>query len=516
MRGRSTAPKTALTLIAAFALGLVLHMVRAARADDHDGAVHDAGAVQGDDAAGRAPSGGSYTPRPSGHGGDKHDLQLGSRRARGVVRVPIDGTVDLGLAALLKRVFDKHGDAGVLLLDINTLGGRVDAAIQMRDALLASKAKTIAYVHPRAISAGALIALACDVIVVSPGASIGAATPIQIGSDGAQPVSEKMVSYFRTEMRTTAEAKGRRGDIAEAMVDASVEIAGLDPAGKLLTMDTDSALEFGIADARASDVAEALAAVGLSGVTPVDIHENWAEKLVRLVTDPVVSGFLMSIGTLGLMIELYAPGLSLPGAIGVLCLSLFFGGHLIVNLAGLEELILLALGVGLLALEVFVIPGFGAAGISGILCIMASLVLTTIGLPLGVLLQTGAWVEPLTRVAMALGITIVLMIVALRFLPRTRAMGGLILSSTLASNVTPDGPASFVSADETRFAGKVGVAESDLRPVGVARFGDARVDVISEGGYVRAGTRVRVLEVEGARIVVRALEGDGSSDEDIA
>jgi membrane-bound serine protease (ClpP class) len=200
----------------------------------------------------------------------------------------------------------------------------------------------------------------------------------------------------------------------------------------------------------------------------------------------------------------------------VLCLSLFFGGHLIVNLAGLEELILLALGVGLLALEVFVIPGFGAAGISGILCIMASLVLTTIGLPLNVLLQTGAWVEPLTRVAIALGVTIVLMIVALRFLPRTRAMSGLVLSSTLASNVTPEGPGSFVSADETRFAGQVGVAESDLRPVGVARFGDARVDVISEGGYVRAGTRLRVLEVEGARIVVRAIEEETSSDEDIA
>jgi membrane-bound serine protease (ClpP class) len=502
-------------VIAACALGLVLicqhdQVVRVAHADEREAGVRDGGAAEAANAAR------SYTPRPSGHGADKHDLALGARGARGVVRVPIDGTIDLGLAALLKRVFEKHGDAGVIVLDINTLGGRVDAAIQMRDALLASKAKTVAYVHPRAISAGALIALACDVIVVAPGGSIGAATPVQLGSDGAEPVSEKMVSYFRTEMRTTAEAKGRRGDIAEAMVDASVEIPGLDPAGKLLTMDTDSALEFGIADARASDLSEALAALGLAGVTPIAVQENWAEKLVRFVTDPVVSGFLMSIGTLGLMIELYAPGLSLPGAIGVLCLSLFFGGHLIVNLAGLEELILLALGVSLLALEVFVIPGFGAAGISGILCIMASLVLTTIGLPLGVLLQTGAWVEPLTRVAVALGVTVLLMIVALRFLPRTRAMSGLVLSSALASNVTPEGPSSFVSADETRFRGQEGVAESDLRPVGVARIGDARVDVISEGGYVRAGTRVRVLEVEGARIVVRALAEDGSSGEDIA
>jgi membrane-bound serine protease (ClpP class) len=447
---------------------------------------------------------GSYTPRPSGHGADAHDLALASRRAAGVVHVKLEGTIDLGLAALMKRVFEEHADAGVLLLDINTLGGRVDAAIQIRDALLASKAKTIAFVHPRAISAGALIALACDVIAVAPGGSIGAATPIQLGSDGAEPVAEKMVSYFRTEMRTTAEAKGRRGDIAEAMVDASVAIPGLDPAGKLLTMDTDTALEFGIAELRASDVGEVLAGVDLAGAVPTAVAQNWAEKLVRFLTDPVVSGFLMSIGTLGLMIELYAPGLGLPGALGVLCLSLFFGGHLIVNLAGLEELILLAVGCALLALEVFVIPGFGAAGIAGILCIVAALVLTTIGLPLGVLLQTGAWVEPLTRVALALGVTLVLMIVALRFLPRTRAMSGLVLSSTLASNVRPEGPTSFVSADETSMAGQLGVAVSDLRPVGVALFGERRVDVISEGGYVGAGSAVRVVEVEGARIVVRA------------
>jgi membrane-bound serine protease (ClpP class) len=131
-------------------------------------------------------------------------------------------------------------------------------------------------------------------------------------------------------------------------------------------------------------------------------------------------------------------------------------------------------------------------------------VLTTIGLPLDVLLQTGAWVEPMTRVAIAMGVTLVGLVVAAHYLPRTRAMSGLILQSSLASNTHAQGPDSFVSADESRFAGQVGVAESDLRPVGVARFGDERVDVISEGGYVAAGTRVRVLHVEGARIVVRA------------
>ncbi|MDB4976589.1 MAG: hypothetical protein JWN48_4930 [Myxococcaceae bacterium] len=457
--------------------------------------------------AGAPASNHSYVPRPSEFGKKKRDLDLSALRGAGVVRVPIEGTIDLGLAALIKRVFEKHGDAKVILLDINTLGGRVDAAIQIRDALLGSRAKTIAYVHPRAISAGALISLACDIILVAPGATIGAATPIQIGSDGAQPVAEKMVSYFRTEMRTTAEAKGRRGDIAEAMVDASVFIEGLDPADKLLTLDTDAALEFGIADARASDLHGALAAIGLPDAKVEHVPENWAEKLVRFLTDPVVSGLLMSLGSLGLLIELYHPGVALPGIIGVLCLSLFFGGHLIVNLAGLEELILLGVGVALLGLEVFVIPGFGVTGILGILLILASLVLTTIGLPLNVLLQTGAWVEPLTRVAIAMSFTLVGLIVAFTYLPRTRAMSGLVLSSSLASNTQAVGPDSFVASDETRFEGQLGVAESDLRPVGVARFGDRRVDVVSEGDYVAAGSRVRVLEVAGSRIVVRIESG---------
>lgn len=458
-----------------------------------------AGADTGD--AGSAPN--AYHPRPSEHGKGPRDYRIVAPDGARVVRMSIEGTIDLGLAAFLRRVLEQHEGAAALLLDINTLGGRVDAAIQMRDALLKSKLKTIAYVDPRAISAGALIALACDVIVVSGGASIGAATPIQLGSEGAEAVGEKMVSYFRSEMRSTAEAKGRRGDLAEAMVDATVEIPGLDGPDKLLTLDTDGALHWGIADVRAEDQGELLSAVGLPQATVRDVEQNWAERLVRFLTDPVVTGLLMSLGTLGLLIELYTPGLGLPGALGVLCLSLFFGGHLLVHLAGLEELIIFVVGVGLLALELFVIPGFGVTGILGLLCVVVALMLTLVGLPLDVLLRTGAWIEPLARVGVALLLTVLGLVVSARFLPRTRAMRGLVLQSTLASNVRPSGPSTFVSADETRFVGQVGVAESDLRPIGIARFGDARIDVVSEGGYVRAGTRVRVREVEGGRIVVR-------------
>jgi len=445
-----------------------------------------------------------YQPRPSASVNDgPRDLVLRVADGAKVVRIPIQGTIDLGLSAFITRVLEEEGDAKLIVLDINTLGGRVDAAIQIRDALLESKVKTLAYIHPRAISAGALISLACDIIAVSPGASIGAATPIQLDEGGAKPVEEKMVSYFRTEMRTTAEAKRRRGDIAEAMVDSSVEIKGLSPAGKLLTLDTEGALSAKIADLGAKDLTELLGKVGLKAPKVKETQENWAENLVRFLTDPVVSGLLMSLGTLGILIELYTPGLGIPGALGVICLMSFFGGHLLVNLAGLEELLLFLVGLGLIAIEIFLVPGFGMTGIAGLICIFGALVLTLIGLPLDVTLESGAWVEPMSRVSLSLFLTIVLMLVALRFLPRSRAGQRLIL----ASATTRD--AGFVSApDQKGRVGTYGVAESDLRPSGVARFGDERVDVVTDGSYVSAGSRVRVIAVEGMRVVVRAEQDE--------
>ncbi len=478
------------SFVLSLAQALVLYVVRAQ--------VPDAGTAETKDKTTEDDR--AYTPRPSAHAGDAaRDLTLGQGKAGKVVRIPIEGTIDLGLSAFVQRVLKESKDADLILLDVNTLGGRVDAAIQIRDALLDSKVKTVAFVHPRAISAGALISLACDVIAVAPGASIGAATPIQLGEGGAKPVEEKMVSYFRTEMRTTAEAKGRRGDVAEAMVDASVEIEGITRAGKLLTLDNEAALSAKIADLSAKDVPELLTSLAFEAPTLEDTAENWAEKIVRFLTDPVVSGLLMSLGTLGILIELYTPGFGIPGILGALCLVLFFGGHLLVNLAGLEELILFTVGLGLLAAEVFLIPGFGIAGIAGILCLFAALVLTLIGLPLDVTLKTGAFVEPLTRVTWAFLSTIVLMLIALRFLPRTTAGRRLVLESATSRKE------GFMSApDASKRVGQRGVAESDLRPAGIARFGDERVDVVTEGAYIEAGSPVRVIDVEGMRVVVRA------------
>lgn len=418
---------------------------------------------------------------------------LSAQAPQGVLVVPIHGTIDLGLAPYVRRALAAHPDAAVVILDVDTFGGRVDAAVRIRDALLSAGRPSIAFVHRRAISAGALISLAAEHIVVTSGATMGAATPVQLEGGDAKPVEEKMVSYMRSEMRATAEARGRSGDIAEAMVDADFEVPGLDEKGKLLTLTTDTALSSGIADAQFETLDALLAALGLSEAPRLDVAPTWAEQVARVLTDPTVSGLLMGLGTLGLLIELTHPGLIIPGVVGALSLGLFLGGHWVVELAGWEELILLLLGVFLLAAELLILPGFGLAGIGGLLSLAAALTLALIGLPLGVSWELGLITDALSVVVISTFVAAVLLLVAMRFLPQRRFARGLVLQTTLDAVVTP--PASAL-------LGALGVASTDLRPAGKALIDGRLVDVVSQLHFVERGASVQVVEVEGARVVV--------------
>src|ERR687897_1904401 len=283
---------------------------------------------------------------------------------------PIEGMIDLGLAPFVDRVLREATEQGAaaVILEINTFGGRVDAAVVIRDALLNAKVPTVAFINKRAISAGALIALATEKIVMGDGGTIGAATPVQMGQPGApaQPVEEKTVSYVRKEFRATAESRKRPPLIAEAMVDADVEIPGLIEKGKLLTLTTEEALKHKVADFRAENIESVLEQLGLAGAEVRKTAPNWAENSVRFLTHPVVSSLLITIGMLGIIIEIRTPGFGIPGGLGIMSLALFFWGHWLVQLAGWEELLLVALGIVLLAAEVFVVPGFGITGVLGI------------------------------------------------------------------------------------------------------------------------------------------------------
>ena len=414
--------------------------------------------------------------------------------------VPIEGMIDLGLSPLLSRSIREAQQAGAaaVLLNINTFGGRVDAAVAMRDVLLNSPVRTIAYVNQRAISAGALIALACNTVAMAQGGTIGAATPVMSGANGEmKPTDEKSVSYVRKEFRATAEVRKRPPEFAEAMVDADVEIAGVVAKGKLLTLTTSEALKHGVADFTAPSIEAALDAAGLPNAELRHVGQTWAESFVRFLTNPAVSSILMTIGLLGLIVEIRTPGFAVPGTVGLISLGLFFWGHWIVRLAGWEELLLVFLGVLLLALEVFVIPGFTIAGIAGIIALVAGLGMTLVGAGATV----SMFMVALGRVAVSLLVAIAAAFVLLRFLPQLPFGRRLILNTGMDAGV------GYVSAPDSDklWLGRTGIALSPMRPAGIAEIDGSRVDVVSEGAFVDAGATIQVVRVDGNRIVIRRV-----------
>jgi len=415
--------------------------------------------------------------------------------------VPVEGIIDLGLAPFIQRVLDEATQVGAaaVILEINTFGGRVDAAVQIRDALLNARIRTVAFVNKRAISAGALISLAAENIVMSAGGTLGAAAPVLAGAPGAEtpPVSEKTVSYVRKEFRATAESRKRPLLIAEAMVDPDVAIRGVIDKGKLLTLTTEEALKHKVADFRADTLEAALQPLGLAGAEVRRAAPNWAENVVRFLTNPVVSSLLITIGMLGILIEIRTPGFGVPGALGVTSLGLFFWGHWLVQLAGWEELLLAAAGVLLLAIEVLVIPGFGITGALGIVAILAGLALSMVGpgdTPRFIL-------EAAARVVVSLLVALLAALLLLRLVPRLPFGRRLILARGLAAD------RGYASAPESdaQLLGKTGRASSALRPAGIAEIDGRRVDVVSEGELIDAGQSIRVTRVDGNRIVVRPI-----------
>ena len=411
----------------------------------------------------------------------------------------VQGTIDLGLAPYIERVLQEAQDnnAAAVVLQINTFGGRVDAAVQIRDALLKSPIKSIAFIDTRAISAGALISLATNAIVMAPGGTIGAATPVQSSGTETKPTSEKTVSYVRKEFSATAESRGRDTKVAEAMVDSDVSIPGVTARGKLLTLTTEEALELGIADFEASTLRAALDQLGLKDASIVESSTNWAEEVVRFLTNPIVSSLLVSVAMIGIIVEVRTPGFGIPGALGLSSLGLFLWGHWLVNLAGWEELLLATAGILLLLVEAFIIPGFGVAGVLGILALLAGLILSTVG--------EGSTVQAIIGAASRLGVSLVIAIIAslfiLRYLPKTRVGRHLVLSTGLTAE------SGFTSEplEEHNLVGKTGTAVSTLRPSGIANIDGKRIDVVSDGEFIEPGESVRVDHVDGNRVVVRRI-----------
>jgi membrane-bound serine protease (ClpP class) len=357
-----------------------------------------------------------------------------------VVAIPVSGTIDAGMEHLVQRAVsdakDRHARA--ILIDVNTFGGLVDAATNIRDALYGAQMPVYAYVSERAWSAGALITLSASKIVMAPGSSIGAAEP----------------TYKKP--------------------------------GAILSLTADEALAAHYADAIASTQSDALRTLGLSNARVVSPEYTFAERLARFATNPQVSGILLSLGFLGLLIELQTLH-GIAGAVGVAALALFFGTHVYSGFSNLFVVLLAVAGIALILLELHVIPGHGFPGILGALALVAAVFIAFGGIPFVFVTAQS--------LAIAIVLSVVAFWVASRIFPESAWLRRIVF-------VAEQGPDYVASADYRALVGKTGLATSYLRPAGVASIDGRRVDVLTEGDFVPAGTAVTVTRVEGARIFV--------------
>jgi membrane-bound serine protease (ClpP class) len=420
--------------------------------------------------------------------------------------LPIHETVEPGLAAFVKRNLEEHqNDVDAIILDVDTLGGRVDSALAIKDAILAVNKPVIAYINRRAISAGALISFAADYIVFSDASSMGAATPIQMDDDGgAKAVGEKMVSYFRAEMKTTAEANGWDGQLAEAMVDSDVAIEGVIEKGKLLTVSNQMAVSLGLCNAQINTLDALIEKISDPQAKPrlFNASENWAEEIARFVTDPTVAGFLMSLGMLGLMIEFYTPGFGLAGMVGFLCLGLFFGGHTIVNLAGALEVTIFLIGVMMLIVEIFIIPGFGIVGMLGLLMIAIGMILAMAESPLGEW-EFDLFVDAITIFSTSFIVTVMVGLILLKYLPKSSFASWMVLKENL-DHVPEELPESIQVQDQLK-VGDIGLSMTALRKYGSAKFFDKTIEVVSEHEYIDANEKIEIIRIHSNTVTVKKV-----------
>lgn len=409
--------------------------------------------------------------------------------------IPDFGAVEWGLASFAKRSLleAEKQNAEVVIFEIDTFGGRVDAMLFMKDLIVNAPLKTVAFINSKAWSAGVFLALSCQEIIMVPDGSMGAAEP-RTGQETAEtPPDPKTVSAIRGQIEALAEARNRDPQLFAAMVDRNIEIAGLKEKGELLTLTAATAKEKGAADHIAQDQQEVLKILGLEDSVVVTPTPSWSETLARILTHPTIIPILLLIAFGGIFLEIMTPGFGVPGVAGIIALLLFFGGRYFAGLAGWEPLMLFVVGILLLALELLVIPGFGITGITGIGALVISLymVLRTTS----ILFWEVAFSQLLFYMAIMGGIFLILLF----FLPNNPIWKKLGLHKKDQEKEIPEEKI----LNYQSLVGKKGIAKTILRPAGIVEIEGKRYDVVTRGEFIEPGKMVIVDEVQGNRIIVK-------------
>ncbi|MEI8140154.1 MAG: NfeD family protein [bacterium] len=434
--------------------------------------------------------------------------------------IPIHDVIDTALIYVIRRGLNEAEDGGAeaIIFDIDTPGGRVDAAEEILNMLRGVKTPTYTLVNPNAISAGAIIAMATDHIYMTPGSKIGDAMPIMLGLTGeVQPmpesVEEKSVSYVAAMIRAAAQHRGHDPQLAEAMVrrDSEYKIGDevISKKGRLLTLTNKDAERLVGPEKRpllsagtVENLAALLKKIGKENCAPIELKVTSAEEIARFIES--ISIVLLGLGLLGLYIEFKTPGFGLPGISGIFLLAIWFWGSHIAGLAGMEEVALFLLGVILLCVELFVFPGVILPGIIGLGLIIASILMgMTQHYPGDPWYPTlPAITTSALRLTPSLLITLAGAVLAATFLPKAPLFNKLILNAT----ITPQTGDSRSAQSKSVRIGQQGIAETRLNPAGAARFGDLRLNVVSRGDFLEPGDKIVIAETRGNRIIVDHLK----------
>jgi membrane-bound serine protease (ClpP class) len=409
--------------------------------------------------------------------------------------------VNYASARYISRGFAAAAEAGadLIILHMDTYGGRVDYADSIRSRILDSKIPTAVFVDRNAASAGALIALACDSIYMAPGSSMGAATVVD-GRTG-EAAMDKYQSYWRGMMRATAESKGRNPLIAEKMVDQNLEIANLSPKGQVITFTNQDAIAHGYSEGTKNNLQEVVAAFGMPSAQLIPYNGEPADTVIDFLNHPVVSAILLVCLFAGIFFELKTAGMGKGGVVALIAAFLFFVPHYINGLAESWEVAVFILGCILVALELFAIPGFGVAGITGIL-------LVVVGVTAALLENNGVSLEYVTLPDVLRALAKVLILLASAILVVVWA-AKLLVSSKVAhpfvDQSTQDKSAGYTAlrSDLLELVGLEAEAVTDLRPVGHIYINGKQYDAEANEGYIGKGQRVIVERVKSLSLIVK-------------
>lgn len=409
---------------------------------------------------------------------------------KSVYVIPIKGEINPAVTQFVEKEIRKaenDPDSVAIIFEIDTLGGMIKEATKIRDHMMKTSLRTISFVNKKAESAGVLLTIASERIAMSSGSTIGSAETI--------PYTEKNISYWKGELRTTAEQRGRDTKLVEAMADRRIEIIDPNDAtkyvaqkGELLNLTTKEAENLGFTDLVGNSYEEILDTLNVNYTKIINIKPDFKMMIAQGVTSSVLLPILLSIGFIGMIIEFLTPGFGVGGTISFIAFTIFFGGSMLAGNAGVSVIMIFVTGIILLFIEL-IAPGFGAPGIGGILCIILSIVLSSDSIVLGI-----------TSLGIAFILAIITAVLLLKYAPKNRYFDKIILETQLRKDK------GFVTTQQKKsLLGLEGITVTPLRPAGMAEIEKTKIDVVAEGEFIDVHTKVKVIKVEGRKIVVKKI-----------